>query len=65
MFNKYGLLLVTSISLFCQVAFAGGDGSEFDTLAAELAESSSETNSSNAKGALNKEDSPSSGIENK
>ncbi len=65
MFNKYGLLLVTSISLSCQVAFAGGDGSEFDTLAAELAESSSETNSSNAKDALNKKDTPSSGNENK
>ena len=65
MFNKYGLLLVTSISLSCQVAFAGGDGSEFDTLAAELAESSSDTNSSNAKNALNKEDTLSSGSENK
>ena len=65
MFNKYGLLLVTSISLSCQVAFAGGDGSEFDTLAAELAESSSKTNSSNAKDALNKEDTISSGSEGK
>ena len=65
MFNKYGLLLVTSISLSCQVAFAGGDGSEFDTLAAELAESSSDTNSSNAKDALNKKVSQSSGGENK
>ena len=65
MFNKYGLLLVTSISLSCQVAFAGGDGSEFDTLAAELAESSSDTNSSNAKNALNKEDTLSSGSGNK
>ena len=65
MFNKYGLLLVTSISLSCQVAFAGGDGSEFDTLAAELAESSSDTNSSNAKNALNKKDTPSSGSGNK
>ena len=65
MFNKYGLLLVTSISLSCQVAFAGGDGSEFDTLAAELAESSSDTNSSNAKDALNKKDTPSLGSENK
>ena len=65
MFNKYGLLLVTSISLSCQVAFAGGDGSEFDALAAELAESSSDTNSSNAKDALNKKVSQSSGGENK
>ncbi len=65
MFNKYGLLLVTSISLSCQVAFAGGDGSEFDTLAAELAESSSDTNSSNAKDALNKKVTQSSGGENK
>ena len=65
MFNKYGLLLVTSISLSCQVAFAGGDGSEFDTLAAELAESSSNTNSSNAKDALNKEGTPSSDSVNK
>ena len=65
MFNKYGLLLVTSISLSCQVAFAGGDGSEFDTLAAELAESSSKTNSSNAKDALNKEGTPSSDSVNK
>ena len=65
MFNKYGLLLVTSISLSCQVAFAGGDGSEFDTLAAELAESSSNTNSSKAKNALNKESTPSSDSVNK
>ena len=65
MFNKYGLILVTSISLSCQVAFAGGDGSEFDTLAAELAESSSNTNSSNAKDALNKKVTQSSGGENK
>ena len=65
MFNKYGLLLVTSISLSCQVAFAGGDGSEFDTLAAELAESSSDTNSSNAKDASNKKDTQSSGSGNK
>ena len=65
MFNKYGLLLVTSISLSCQVAFAGGDGSEFDTLAAELAESSSDTNSSHAKDASNKKDTQSSGSGNK
>ena len=65
MFNKYGLLLVGSISLSCQVAFAGGDGSEFDALAAELAESSSDTNSSNAKDALNKEGTPSSDSVNK
>ena len=65
MFNKYGLLLVTSISLSCQVAFAGGDGSEFDTLAAELAESSSDTNSSNAKDAINKKVTQSSGGDNK
>ena len=65
MFNKYGLLLATSISLSCQVAFAGGDGSEFDTLAAELAESSSDTNSSNANDALNKKDTPSAGSGNK
>ena len=65
MFNKYGLLLVTSISLSCQVAFAGGDGSEFDTLAAELAESSSDTNSSNAKDASNKKDTQISGSGNK
>ena len=65
MFNKYGLLLVTSISLSCQVAFAGGDGSEFDTLAAELAESSSDTNSSNAKDGINKKVTQSSGGDNK
>ena len=47
MFNKYGLLLVTSISLSSQIAVAGGDGSEFDALAAELAESSTENNTSN------------------
>ncbi len=49
MFNKYGLLLVTSISLSSQIAVAGGDGSEFDALAAELAESSTENNTSNDK----------------
>ena len=49
MFNKYGLLLVTSISLSSQIAVAGGDGSEFDALAAELAESSTENNTSNSQ----------------
>ncbi len=43
MFNKYGLLLVTTISLTSQIVIAGGDGSEFDALAAELAESSTDT----------------------
>ena len=47
MFNKYGILLITSISLSSQIVLAGGDGSEFDALAAELAESSADTNSSN------------------
>ena len=37
MFNKYGLLLVAAISVSSQIVVAGGDGSEFDSLAAELA----------------------------
>ncbi len=53
MFNKYGLLLVTSISLSSQIAVAGGDGSEFDALAAELAESSTENNTSNSQATPN------------
>ena len=36
MFNKYGLILVTAISVSSQFAIAGGDGSEFDSLAAEF-----------------------------
>ena len=62
MFNKYGLLLVTSISLSCQVAFAGGDGSEFDTLAAELA-GQALTLIHPMQSALNKKDTQSSGGE--
>ncbi len=53
MFNKYGILLITSISLSSQIVLAGGDGSEFDALAAELAESSTDTNSSNKQVASN------------
>lgn len=53
MFNKYGLLLVAAISVSSQIAVAGGDGSEFDTLAAELAESSIAADSSNGEAASN------------
>ena len=49
MFNKYGLLLVASISLSSQIVKAGGDGSEFDALAAELAESSTDTKTNSEK----------------
>ncbi|MBT5799850.1 MAG: hypothetical protein HOI17_08405 [Alphaproteobacteria bacterium] len=46
MFNKYGLILVTAISVSSQFAIAGGDGSEFDSLAAELAGSSADSGAS-------------------
>ena len=53
MFNKYGLLLVAAISVSSQIVVAGGDGSEFDSLAAELAESSSVADTSNGDAASN------------
>ena len=53
MFNKYGLLLVAAISVSSQIVVAGGDGSEFDSLAAELAESSSVADTSNSDAASN------------
>ena len=53
MFNKYGLLLVAAISVSSQIVVAGGDGSEFDSLAAELAESSSVADISNGDAASN------------
>ena len=53
MFNKYGLLLVAAISVSSQIVVAGGDGSEFDSLAAELAESSSVADTSNVDAASN------------
>ena len=53
MFNKYGLLLVAAISVSSQIVVACGDGSEFDSLAAELAESSSVADTSNGDAASN------------
>ena len=53
MFNKYGLVLVAAISVSSQIVVAGGDGSEFDSLAAELAESSSVADTSNGDAASN------------
>ncbi len=53
MFNKYGLLLVAAISVSSQNVVAGGDGSEFDSLAAELAKSSSVANTSNGDASSN------------
>ena len=53
MINKYGLLLVAAISVSSQIVVAGGDGSEFDKLAAELAESSIAADSSNGEAASN------------
>ena len=53
MFNKYGLLLVAAISVSSQIVVAGGDGSEFDSLAAELAESSSVADTSNGDASSN------------
>ena len=53
MFNKYGLLFVAAISVSSQIVVAGGDGSEFDSLAAELAESSSVADTSNGDAASN------------
>ena len=53
MFNKYGLLFVAAISISSQIVVAGGDGSEFDSLAAELAESSSVADTSNGDAASN------------
>ncbi len=53
MFNKYGLLFVAAISVSSQIVVAGGDGSEFDTLAAELAESSSVADKLNSDVASN------------
>lgn len=53
MFNKYGLLLVAAFSVSSQIVVAGGDGSEFDSLAAELAESSSVADTSNGDAASN------------
>ena len=53
MFNKYGLLLVAAISVSSQIVVAGGDGSEFDSLAAELAESSLVADTSNGDAASN------------
>jgi hypothetical protein len=53
MFNKYGLLFVAAISVSSQIVIAGGDGSEFDTLAAELAKSSSVADTSNGDATTN------------
>ena len=53
MFNKYGLLLVAAISVSSQIVVAGGDGSEFDSLAAELAKSSSVADTSNGDASSN------------
>ena len=53
MFNKYGLLLVAVISVSSQIVVAGGDGSEFDSLAAELAESSIVADTSNGEAVSN------------
>ena len=53
MFNKYGLLLVAAISVSSQIVVAGGDGSEFDSLAAELAKSSIVAETSNGETASN------------
>ena len=53
MFNKYGLLLVAAISVSSQIVVAGGDGSEFDSLAAELVESSIVADTSNGEAASN------------
>ena len=53
MFNKYGLLLVAAISVSSQIVVAGGDGSEFDSLAAELAKSSSVADTSNVDASSN------------
>ena len=53
MFNKYGLLFVAAISVSSQIVVAGGDGSEFDSLAAELAESSSVADTSNGDASSN------------
>ena len=53
MFNKYGLLFVAAISISSQIVVAGGDGSEFDSLAAELAKSSSVSDTSKSGAASN------------
>jgi len=53
MFNKYGLVLVAAISVSSQIVVAGGDGSEFDSLAAELAKSSIVAETSNGETASN------------
>ena len=53
MFNKYGLLFVAAISISSQIVVAGGDGSEFDSLAAELAKSSSVSDTSKGEAASN------------
>ena len=53
MFNRYGLLFVAAISVYSQIVMAGGDGSEFDSLAAELAESSADTGTANGGEASN------------
>ena len=53
MFNRYGLLFVAAISVYSQIVVAGGDGSEFDSLAAELAESSADTSTANVGEASN------------
>ena len=53
MFNKYGLVLVAAISVSSQIVVAGGDGSEFDSLAAELAKSSIVAETSNDETASN------------
>ena len=53
MFNRYGLLFVAAISVHSQIVVAGGDGSEFDSLAAELAESSADTSTANGGEASN------------
>ena len=53
MFNKYGLVLVAAISVSSQIVVAGGDGSEFDSLAAELTKSSIVAETSNGETASN------------
>ena len=53
MLNKYGLVLVAAISVSSQIVVAGGDGSEFDSLAAELAKSSSVADTSNVDASSN------------